>query len=150
MTNAQEKMNRIKKRLGLAVGIAVGVSVSVLLNHYVFASPSFDEVMVKAAEELNEDCPVMLDQETRLDSASVPSENNFMYHYTLVNWVKDSIDANAFRSVMEPIILESVKTNPEMQIYREHKTTMSYSYYDMNGNFLTEIEVTADQYLVKE
>lgn len=150
MKNAQEKKDRVKKRVGLAVGIAVGVSVSVLLNHYVFGSSSFDEVMVKAAEELNKDCPVMLDQETRLDSASVPSENNFMYHYTLVNWVKDSIDANAFKSAMEPIILESVKTNPEMKIYRENKTTMAYSYYDRNGNFLTEIKITADQYQVKE
>ncbi len=150
MKNAQDKMNRIKKRLGLAFGIVVGVSVSVILNHYLFASPSFYEVMVEAAEEVNKDCPVMLDQETRLDSASVPSENTFMYNYTLVNWVKDSIDVNAFNDTMQPIILESVKTNREMQIYREHKTTMAYSYYDMNGSFLTEIAVTADQYLVKE
>ena len=46
----------------------------------------------------------------------------------------------------------SIKINPEMFIvkdlkeFRKHKITMSYNYFDKNGEFITNIDVTPAMY----
>ena len=47
---------------------------------------------------------------------------------------------------MEPTILNVVKTNPDLKIYREHKVTMAYNYVDKKGVFLFKIMITSEKY----
>jgi len=141
-----ENQKNNKKTVGTIVGLAVGLIVYFLVKQFVFAPPSFDKVMMKAASEINESCPIMVDQDTRLDNAIALPDNILQYNYTLVNWVKDSVDLKAFEDYMQPMILNNVKTNPDLKIYRDNKTTMAYNYKDMNGVFITKISITADQY----
>ena len=141
-----ENQKNTKKTVGTIVGLAVGFIVYFLVKQFVFAPPSFDKVMMKAASEINESCPIMVDQDTRLDNAIVFPNNILQYNYTLVNWVKDSIDLKAFKDYMQPMILNNVKTNPDLKLYRDNKTTMAYHYKDMNGLFITKISITADKY----
>ncbi len=89
----------------------------------------------------------MVDQNTRLDNALALPGNILQYNYTLVSWIKDSIDIAAFDEYMFPMILNNIKTNPDLKVYRDNKTTMAYSYKDMNGEFVSKISITADQYL---
>lgn len=145
-----ENQKNNKKTVGTIVGLAVGLIVYFLVKQFVFAPPSFDKVMMQAASEINESCPIMVDQDTRLDNAIALPENVLQYNYTLVNWVKDSVDLKAFEDYMQPMILNNVKTNPDLKIYRDNKTTMAYNYKDMNGEFITKISITADQYLDNE
>jgi len=141
-----ENQKNNKKTVGTIVGLAVGLIVYFLVKQFVFAPPSFDKVMMKAASEINESCPIMVDQDTRLDNAIALPDNILQYNYTLVNWVKDSVDLKGFEDYMQPMILNNVKTNPDLKIYRDNKTTMAYNYKDMNGVFITKISITADQY----
>ena len=145
-----EKSKNNKKTIGTAVGLAVGLIVAFLVKQFLFTPPSFDKAMMQAASEINESCPIMVDQETRLDNAIAFPENILQYNYTLVNLIKDSIDLKAFEDYMQPMILNNVKTNPDLKIYRDNKTTMAYSYKDMEGVFITKISITADQYLDSE
>lgn len=141
-----EKTKNNKTTVATIVGLAVGITVYFLVKQLVFAPPSFDEAMMEAASTLNESCPVMVDQDTRLDNAVALPENVFQYNYTLVNLIKDSIDVKAFEDYMQPMILNTVKSNPDLKIYRDNKTTMAYHYKDMNGVFITKISITADLY----
>lgn len=141
-----EKTKNNKTTVATIVGLAVGITVYFLVKQFVFAPPSFDEAMMEAASTLNESCPVMVDQDTRLDNAVALPENVFQYNYTLVNLIKDSIDVKAFEDYMQPMILNTVKSNPDLKIYRDNKTTMAYHYKDMNGVFITKISITADLY----
>ncbi len=141
-----ENQKNNKKTVGTIVGLAVGLIVYFLVKQFVFAPQSFDKVMMKAASEINESCPIMIDQDTRLDNAIALPDNILQYNYTLVNLVKDSVDLKAFEDYMQPMILNNVKTNPDLKIYRDNKTTMAYNYKDMNGVYITKISITADQY----
>ena len=145
-----EKQKNIKKTVSRIVPIAIGILVYFLVKQFVFAPPTFDKAMMQAASEVNKSCPIMIDQETRLDNVVALPNNIFQYNYTLINWVKDSIDLEAFEEQMQPVILNSVKTNPDMKLYRDNKTTMAYNYKDMNGVFIMKISITADLYLDKE
>lgn len=137
-----------KKKVNVAaiVGLIVGAGLIILVQQLFFKPPSYDETMMRAASELNKSCPMMVDQETRLDNAVSLPGNIFQYNYTLINIEKTAIDIDGLVSHLQPNIINNVKTNPDMKINRENKTTMAYSYKDKHGEFLFKISVTPDKY----
>ena len=142
-----KKTSENKKRiLPTIVGIiAFGLSYFAV-QHFLFKKPSFDKVMVEVASELNKTCPLMVDQNTRLDNTMAMPNNIFVYNYTLVNLEKEKIDINEMKDFIEPNVINNMKTNPDMKLYRENRTTMTYNYKDKNGEFLLKIEVTPEKY----
>ncbi len=88
----------------------------------------------------------MVDKETRLDNAIALPNNIFQYNYTLINIDKSQIDEATVKNAMTPGLINNVKTNPELRLYREHKTTLAYNYRDKNGSFILKISVTPDLY----
>ncbi len=144
------KKEKNKKILGTVVGTIVGITVYLFVKQFVFTPHTFDKVLMKSASEINKSCPIMVDQETRLDNVIALTNNTFQYNYTIVSRQKDSIDLNVFEEYMKPLILNNVTTNPDMKVFRDNKVTMAYYYKDKNGEFVTKISITPDQYLVKE
>jgi hypothetical protein len=106
----------------------------------------YDQFNMKAASELNEYCPIMVDKETRLDNAMALPGNIIQYHYTLVNMEKAKTDISQLDDKLSPTIINIVKTNPDMKIFRDQKATVGYYYKDKNGEFLFEVLVTPDLY----
>jgi hypothetical protein len=47
---------------------------------------------------------------------------------------------------IESLIINTVKTNPDMAFFREKEVTMKYYYKDKNGNYLFSITVVPEQY----
>jgi hypothetical protein len=145
-------MRRINFRLLIGT-ICVGLFL-ILLKSFILKSPSHDkslgineEVMRKLASDLNKNCPFMVDKETRFDNAMPLPDNTFQYNYTLINWVKDSLNLNNLYKGLEPGIVNGTKTSPGLQIFRDEKVTLVYQISDKNGVFLFKIVVTPDMYL---
>jgi hypothetical protein len=111
-----------------------------------FRKPSFDKAMMEYASEINKHCPIMIDNVTRLENAIALPDNIFQYNYTIINSVKDSINVEGLKNYLEPSIVNFVKTNPDMKIVRDNKTTISYYYKDKNGVYLFTISVKPEQY----
>ncbi|MCL3781410.1 hypothetical protein EMN47_13550 [Prolixibacteraceae bacterium JC049] len=141
----EEQKNK-KKRIGRIIGVVCGVIAFFLVKQFVFAPESFYEAMQHAVDELNKSCPMMVDEQTRLDNAEALSDDVFQYNYTIVSLVKDSVNIKAFEDGMKPIILNDVKTKPALKIYRDNKVTMTYLYKDKNGVFITKIAISPDLY----
>lgn len=141
-----KKENR-KKITGIIAGaIVFGISYFAVQQLF-FKPPSYDKVMMEAANELNKTCPVMVDAETRLDNTIALPENIFQYNYTLVNVEKESITAiEDMKNYLEQKIINDVRTNPQMQFQRNHGTTMNYQYKDKNGVNLFLISITPEKY----
>jgi len=145
----QKKKPADKKKMNLPqiVGIIVGAIVMVAVQQIFFKAPSYDKVMMKWADEINKTCPFMVDKDTRLDNAIALPNKVIQYNYTLVNTEKSEIDTVAFREAMEPSMINTIKTNPDMKIQRDNKTTLSYLYKDKNGNHIITIYISPDKYL---
>ena len=91
----------------------------------------------------------MVDKDTRLDNAVALPGNVFQYNYTLINLNKDEVNPDTVKKYIEPAIINGVRTNPDLKIYRDNKTTMTYSYRDKNGVFILKIPVTPEMYATK-
>ena len=145
----QEKSSRFdswKKISGSIVGIILFGLSYFAVQQIFFKPPSFDKVMMQAASELNKTCPVMIDQYTRLDNALALPGNSLQYNYTLVDLTKAEVNLDTVKKYLEPSIINNIKTNPDMKMYRENKTQMIYYYKDKNGEFVYKFVVTPDMY----
>ena len=141
-----KKQGNRKNTLGILVGVITFSLSFFAAQQLFFKVPSLDKAMMKMAGEINKTCPVMIDSETRLDNAIALPKNTFQYNYTLIHLEKASTDTTEMRKVLEPNIVNTVKTNPQMQFQREHKTTLNYYYKDKDGAFLLLISITPDKY----
>ena len=141
----KEKLNK-NNLVGTVVGIIAFALASFAVQQVFFKPASFDKVMMKAASEINESCPIMVDEATRLDNAIALPDNSFQYNYTLVDMVKSEINLDSFKKELEPNLINFVKTDPNLKINRENKITMIYNYRDKNGEFLIKFLITPDLY----
>lgn len=108
----------------------------------------YRKLMISDAHAFNAQCPIRIDKETTLDNIlAMPDQNILRYNYTLIEREKNNFkDAQQLKERMESSLINVVKTNPDMEIYRQHKTTLEYYYKDKNGQFLFSISVTPELY----
>lgn len=135
------------KQVKTVVTFVVALILILLAQQIFFQAPSFDNAMMEVASEINASCPIMIDQDTRLDNTLALPDNTFQYNYTLVHIEKSQININDLTNHLEKTIVNNVKANPDLQIFRDNKTIMAYYYRDKNGVFMTRIEVTPDEYV---
>jgi hypothetical protein len=142
-------MNKKEKRKkGKAIGIVIGMAVFALSYYGVqkFFKKDLESELKNAAFELNKETPIQIDQYMRLDSASTKGKTNFIYYYTLLEVEKFEVNLDTVNKYLRPNIIENVKSNSELKVYRKNNITMDYNYYDKNGIFVTEISITPDLY----
>jgi hypothetical protein len=111
-----------------------------------FKPPSIDKLLMKTASEINKSCPFMVDQFTRLDNAMAMSDNSFQYTYTIVNLDKSQVNLDTAKKYIFPVLLNNLKTSPDMKFARDNNLTMIYYYRDPKGVFVVKYTVTPDMY----
>ena len=140
-----------RKKIASTIAGAISFIIFFALGSWVahqlfFKQPDFDETLIKVVSEMNKTTPVMLDEFTRFDSANALPGKTIQYNYTLVNDVQSEINYDNVKNLIEPYILENVRTKPELKIYRNHQTTFIYYYRDKDGIFVHKFTVTPDMY----
>lgn len=137
-----------KSKKGKVIGTIVGM-ITFALSYYgvqqLFKKDLVTELK-EAAAELNEQSPIQIDQFTRLDSASTIGNTNLIYYYTLVEIEKSEVNLDTVNKYIRPGIIENVKNNPDLKMYRDNDITMDYKYFDKKGEFTLEISVTPELY----
>lgn len=107
---------------------------------------AINKVLMAAAGEINQSCPIMLDAETRLDNVVAKPGNTLQYNYTLVNQVMGMVDIQALKDYLEPRMVNNVKTNPDMKFLKELGTVFNYYYMDKDGKYLFSLKISPDMY----
>lgn len=132
-----------------AIGIVVGFLIVLILQQIIFPklfTPSIDSQLMHYANEINKNCPFMVDSETRLDNAVPGEDKTIYYNYTLINYNKKDINVARLNSTMKPQILNNIKTNPAMKPLRDYGVTFIYNYKDKNSVHITTIKYSPDDY----
>lgn len=150
--NTIEQLHKRKKKRNLIIGLVVAFTVISLVTATIFGmqniiKPFFTgKVMETAVKEVNKNCPMMVDQYTRLDSASVISENSMQYNYTLIDTELADVNQDTVKKYVFPEIINNVKSSPDLKVFRDLKTTFIYSYRDKNGLAILKFPVTPEMY----
>ena len=107
----------------------------------------FNKELINISNLLNKQCPIVLDQDTRLDTTSTGPGNSLTYYYTLVNYQKNEIDSDKFIKLLKPNILNNAKTNKDMENFRKNKVELIYVYRDKNNIEAFRIVLPPNEYI---
>lgn len=125
-----------------------GILISILLS--CAEEINYQALLEEAAKEINAECPIMIDNETRLDSVTTAENLTFVYYYTLIYMDKLNVNVDELKGYLEPNVLDNAQYNDAMEDFRQNRVTMIYRYVDMEGSFLFEIDVRPEDYLEEE
>lgn len=94
--------------------------------------------LTKTAAMLNKNGPVMLDEETRLDSVAT-YKDYIIYNNTMVNYSVEQLDPNQFTTLLQDIVIKPLCSNKDLKAFQDYGVTMVYRYVDKSGNFISEL-----------
>lgn len=100
--------------------------------------------MEKEAATINTQCPVMLDEITRLDGCEVLPPKTFRYNYTSL--ASNNSDTILMKGRIEPQMINNIKNQAVMEPYRKEGIIFQYFYKDQSGNYLFRINIGPDEY----
>lgn len=127
------------------IGFIIGFVVMFFVTQSLF-KPSIDKQLVEFANEFNKTCPMNIDEYTTLKNVVALPNKTIQYNYVLVGIAKADVKMDTVKKYIFPGILQNVKTNPGMKLFRDNKVTLNYYYSDKNGEYVTEYIVKPEMY----
>jgi hypothetical protein len=89
---------------------------------------------------------MIVDEYTTLKNVVVLPNKTIQYNYTLVGITKAEVKIDTVKKYFFPGVLQNVKTNPVMKLFRDNKVTINYSYSDKNGEFVIDYVIKPEMY----
>jgi len=136
--------------IGIIIGALIGATASFIyfkeINQLSQSSSVVDKPLLETANRINQNLPMMIDSETRLDNMTTLDKKTYQCTYTLVNMEKGKVDTITMKKRLEPLVINAVKTSPDAEYQRKNEMTLVYYYKDKNGNYLFSVIVTPDKY----
>ncbi|MHC5057790.1 MAG: hypothetical protein ACYTKD_24225 [Planctomycetota bacterium] len=132
---------------GLWVAFVVLVAAVGGVAGFLKTRKSPEERLAAEVAEASKQCPMKVDDETRLDGISAGPGMRIVYSYTAVTMAKaDIADIELFSANIREFLTKTVKTAPELRRNRERGVTFVYAYKDKNGEPLVNIEIGPADY----
>ena len=99
------------------------------------------EGFATAANEINQKCPMMIDEETRLDKATVGPGARAVYHHTFPKYKSNEIDADLIRTNLRAEVRRKVCSNESMKKSLQYRGIYVYSYYGKDAIEIARFEI---------
>lgn len=104
------------------------------------------KLMEVEAEKLNAECPIQLNEVTRLDSCKVEDKMRFVTYLTVSFIDGGVLNVEDFTRISKPGLVHAVQTNENLDPVRKAGVVFIYSYRDTSGKIFGNIEITPEDY----
>jgi len=99
-------------------------------------------------EVMNRQCPIMVDEITRLDSCRYNSSSKEAgYYYTITD--KSMLDLDNFKNQITDVLKENLKSNEDVGFFRMYNVAITYKYADSEGKEITTVKILPEDYKEK-
>lgn len=96
------------------------------------------------AENLNAQCPYMVDESTRMDKVEADGLT-LKYSATIFGITAEEYrDIVPDESILKNLMIETLKNDPNYYAVKALGATYAYEYYDESGDLIYYIEITPD------
>lgn len=128
--------------IAVLIAASIGGQIGKQVGKTVFspAKPSEQEILSKlaqgfeaAAKQVNSAAPTMVDEETRMDRATVGPGALLTYHYTFPNYSSRDLDSGLINANVFPVVKKSVCASKEMKPSLQYGGQYAYSYSGNDG-----------------
>lgn len=145
------KMNKKKQMVIAAIGGAVAMLIVLNISRVIekkVNAPTAEEIkkdliqgLKKGADELNKSTPLMVDDETRLDSVTVGPGLSANYFYTFPKYNSNEIDLEFVVEELKKEVLSSICENLDMKPTLDHGGIFNYSYSGSDSKKIFNIKI---------
>lgn len=98
------------------------------------------------AEKVNAQCPIQLDEVTRLDSCRVEGKMRLVTYVTVSYVDGKMFDLEDYARMVKPSLVYAIQTNKEVDLVKKAGVVFVYLYRDNSGKLFGNIEITPDDY----
>lgn len=119
---------------------------SVLLTCCNSSDKAINKELNETAVNLNLSAPVMLDDYTRFDGASVSPDNIFIYRYTVLNTSNPDSLINVVEASLRENIRKEFSENPQLAFFKENNVVLEYVYNDENKHTIRLLRINPEDY----
>ena len=102
---------------------------------------NLEKVLIAVVEEVNNSCPMFVDEQTRLDYTEIDKDGFFHYIYTFPFKSKSDIDIPSFYNYQSEILNKYYESNPSLSNFRDNNVTLRYTYFDRYNEQIISIVV---------
>tara|TARA_B100001063_G_C16585500_1_gene462886 strand:- start:352 stop:729 length:378 start_codon:yes stop_codon:yes gene_type:complete len=102
---------------------------------------NLEKVLIAVVEEVNNSCPMFVDEQTRLEYAEIDKDGFFHYIYTFPMKSKSDVDIPSFYYSQSKMLNKEYESNPSLSNFRDNDVTLRYTYFDMYNNQIISIVV---------
>lgn len=142
-----QKKRRIQMIALSIAGVFIVVGIVMWTNKDKFIN--YDVTLAMQAKAVNLTCPQMVDEDTRLDSATTEPGRNFINHYTAINLEREGLDMEIFCDAMRDAIVENMKGNFSVADFGKNNVIVTFRFNDKNGVELCNIRVLPEEWYRK-
>lgn len=108
---------------------------------------AINKKLSQMAADLNLSTPVMLDNYTRFDEATVSDENVFTYNYTVMNCSNPDSLVQVVSVSLKENIKREFSTNPQLLFFKKNNVVIEYVYKDEHDQVIRLIQINPEDYL---
>ncbi len=105
-----------------------------------------NKILNETALDINISTPVMIDNNTLFDGATVSADNVFTYNYTVLNTSNPDSLIKEVESVLKEKIKQEYATNPQLAFFKQNNVVVEYVYNDENGQIISVFRLNPDDY----
>ena len=127
------------------IQVVISMFIVLLFSHCTNPEP-IDNKALKVVTQFNSQCPVMIDAETRMDGIEIKNTNTIVYRYTLINLYVEKVDTAKFNAALRPGIINTIKTNKELDELKRIQCSFEYYYKDRENKFIYAFLITPKDY----
>ena len=103
---------------------------------------TFLNILNQVVTSTNKNLPMMVNESTRWDSASMIPGQEMVYNYTLVNYSSTEIDSQVFSQTASKLAINEICNNPSLQIFYQNGMALKYNYYSNDENLISNLEIS--------
>jgi len=146
--DSKETSNKKRLKTATIVIIAVASALGTVGGRLLFEklhgtdSVTFNGTLIKVADELNRNLPIMVDRNTRLDSTMALPDGKFVYLYTIIGLDETAINKETFADRMRPKLINNYRTEESMKTFRENNMQLLYKYKTEKGESIADITIS--------
>ena len=140
-------MFTIKFRSFLSAVLLTGISAvswqsSVKAEEITVSQALISEALLsQTADLMNQNLPMMINNEVRWNSASAGPGKNFNYNYSLVNQNARDIDGSLFAKNARQSFTQQFCNNPSGQLFFQQGVSLNANYYDNNNSLIARVRI---------
>jgi hypothetical protein len=145
MTMFENEKLRKKGLLGILAALML---MGIFAFKFFFNDPDekINKEIAEGVKLINKSVPVIIDSLYRLDFAAALPERILQFNYTILNVEKSEIDTSHLKSTAKELMIENLKSNPKVALFREYGIRIQSIYKDESGDQICKVEIMPEEY----